>query len=662
MSVKETSAICILMALAAWPALAQGNEDVIETAKPADTVSPYGVSYVTGSFTYKLPLLSVGEGEWPDRMSISLIYDSSANRPPNEAWKLSSDLRASRTFLRYAIDGSGDEIPEDHNYAVYFVSGNSSQSFEIGTDAIDPQQFRAVSNDGSSLAFTEWQPGNHNGFFWDQYGEFVITDSVGNQAFFKGGIRRDFLEFDNVAQARLVMANGNSSISGTITSYKYHRNGKGLLIFEGGYRSISSGVHEEDVCVYNLAKVDVSQITDCSQSSAVATVRYERFPDSHRRHVTRVTRPDGSVYNFSYTRIEDIAGPTQSNQSQFLALPKVRYQLSCVKEPGQTGCAISNTYDACDGPGLSTNGFDDIEWTGSRDRVIQQTLGDGRVINYSYPGQFSQQRPCRDRHISSIVMTEASLDTEISLTGQPGSKQTSRVVGSVTDPLQRISSYEWTGANPAATYLGLNHALSEVTYPGGIKQVLTYDARGNLIEVRRKAKPGSAIGDLVSTATFPQACLNRKTCNKPTSTTDPDGNVTEFEYDTVHGGILKQTGPADADGVRSETRYSYAQKYAWLKSGFGYVQSTDPIWMLVSEEYCQTSSADANGNCTAGASDEVVTTYEYEQGSATKGSNILLLGMAVTTGGQTLRTCYEYDGYGRKISETQPKAGLASCQ
>ena len=31
------------------------------------------------------------------------------------------------------------------------------------------------------------------------------------------------------------------------------------------------------------------------------------------------------------------------------------------------------------------------------------------------------------------------------------------------------------------------------------------------------------------------------------------------------------------------------------------------------------------------------------------------------THGQTLRTCYSYDAQGRKISETQPNAGLAVC-
>jgi hypothetical protein len=92
------------------------------------------------------------------------------------------------------------------------------------------------------------------------------------------------------------------------------------------------------------------------------------------------------------------------------------------------------------------------------------------------------------------------------------------------------------------------------------------------------------------------------------------------------------------------------------------VSASQPLWLLTSEEHCRTSAADANGNCAAGASDEVVTTYEYSPASPSGPSNIVLMGAAVTSEGETLRTCFRYDVNGRAISETQPKAGLTSCQ
>jgi hypothetical protein len=36
-------------------------------------------------------------------------------------------------------------------------------------------------------------------------------------------------------------------------------------------------------------------------------------------------------------------------------------------------------------------------------------------------------------------------------------------------------------------------------------------------------------------------------------------------------------------------------------------------------------------------------------------------GVVVTADGQSLRTCYGYNKFGDKISETSPRAGLGGC-
>jgi YD repeat-containing protein len=56
---------------------------------------------------------------------------------------------------------------------------------------------------------------------------------------------------------------------------------------------------------------------------------------------------------------------------------------------------------------------------------------------------------------------------------------------------------------------------------------------------------------------------------------------------------------------------------------------------------------------------KAVTSYEY--GAAGGAESLLVKGVAVTADGQTLRTCYSYDNWGRKISETSANASLASC-
>ena len=199
--------------------------------------------------------------------------------------------------------------------------------------------------------------------------------------------------------------------------------------------------------------------------------------------------------------------------------------------------------------------------------------------------------------------------------------------------------------------------LRSWTDPEGAVTHLSHDARGNVVGTRRVAKPGSGLPDIVTAATY--ACGNPITCSKPATVTDANGNVTSWTYDSTHGGVLTQTMPA-VGGVHPVVRYSYAQHYAWIKYGSAYITAGAPVWLPATTRTCRTSATAGNA-CAAGASDEVVTTYEYQAGNSSTPSNLLLKGVAVTADGQTLRTCYGHDAHGRRISETAPNANLASC-
>ena len=249
----------------------------------------------------------------------------------------------------------------------------------------------------------------------------------------------------------------------------------------------------------------------------------------------------------------------------------------------------------------------------------------------------------------------------------------------ITDPLGRTTINDYCDPNAMANLPSnennrcLVTRLQSITSPEGNKTYLKYGINDNLIEVRKVAKPGTGIADVITKATYDVvACSNynsAKVCSKPTTITDAKGQVTNYVYDTTHGGVLSETGPADANGVRPQKRYEYAAKYAWAKNASGtYTQEVTPIWVVAKESSCRTSAATGNpaSPCAAGLTDEVRTTYDYEQGNAAKGSNILLLGTVVTAANaagalESRRTCFSYDSNGRKISETKPKAGLAAC-
>lgn len=168
---------------------------------------------------------------------------------------------------------------------------------------------------------------------------------------------------------------------------------------------------------------------------------------------------------------------------------------------------------------------------------------------------------------------------------------------SVTDALSQTWSYQY---DPQAR-------LTRITNPEGDYTAFTYDTRGNIIQNTQSPKPGSGLADIVTGATYPTTCSNPVTCNKPITTVDAGGNVTDYTWDSVHGGLLAVTEPAPSVGAdRPQTRYAYAPFYAYVKDSFGtIVPEATPVVLPVSVSSC------ATGTSCAGAATEVLTTTSY---------------------------------------------------
>jgi len=188
----------------------------------------------------------------------------------------------------------------------------------------------------------------------------------------------------------------------------------------------------------------------------------------------------------------------------------------------------------------------------------------------------------------------------------------------------------------------------------------TYDTRGNVIQSTEYPKAGSGLPNIVTSAGFDAICSNRKTCNQPNWVRDAKVNQTDFTYAPEHGGVLTEMKPAPAAGAaRPLTINTYAQRSAWIKNESGaLVQSLDPVWLPASKTECQTAAGSNTPVCD-GAAPQTVTTLEY--GASGTSEAMLVKGVAVSSGGVTLRTCYRYDIYHRRISETTPNANLGAC-
>ena len=198
---------------------------------------------------------------------------------------------------------------------------------------------------------------------------------------------------------------------------------------------------------------------------------------------------------------------------------------------------------------------------------------------------------------------------------------------------------------------------TRITYPEGDYIQLTYDARGNITEKRHVAKPGSAIPDIVESAIYPTTCTNPKTCNKPTSTTDARGQETDYTYDPTHGGLLTVTQPAPYTGaVRPQTRYFYTAYYAWFQNSAGsLVQAATPIYKLTSISSCRTTASCTN------TADEVRTTFGYQVGSGSTGSNLLLISVTQSSGDGSLSRVmtFSYDNLGNRVAVDGALPGTA---
>lgn len=266
------------------------------------------------------------------------------------------------------------------------------------------------------------------------------------------------------------------------------------------------------------------------------------------------------------------------------------------------------------------------------DRVLSATR-DGQTWSYNYPIETSTTS-------STQVPTMLPLDAFRPDGQRTEANQTvdGNLLVNFTAP-GIIATFEQNLANKVSSAYSWGK--------GGVTYNYTYDSRTNILS------------DGFVSAGYDTVCQNPKTCNRPNWVKDAKGNETDYVYDPQHGGVLSRTSPADANGIRPQTRFTYVQRYAWFLNASGQmVRSTDPVWKLASQSTCNSGAAASGGGCATPA-DETLITYDYGPDSGP--NNLWLRGEVVTAGGVSRRTCYTYDKRGNRISTTSPRAGLTSC-
>lgn len=234
------------------------------------------------------------------------------------------------------------------------------------------------------------------------------------------------------------------------------------------------------------------------------------------------------------------------------------------------------------------------------------------------------------------------------------------VLMSATDGLNRTTKYQYFYGNNWGTTLGrpqisrvyapnspdANHGYTQYDYTHGALSAIT-------------VVPIDSSPALVTLFGITLTCnsTNYKICNKPQYVIDPKGNRTDYTYDPAHGGILVETLPADANGVRPQKRYSYTQLFPKILDANGNLVDSTPIWRLTRASECRSATAADPASC-VGTAAEKVTTYAYAS------NNLFLTSQTVAAGDGSISASasYTYDYVGNLTSIDGPRTDVDDRQ
>jgi RHS repeat-associated protein len=438
------------------------------------------------------------------------------------------------------------------------------------------------------------------------------------------------------AGSTLTYSSGNYTYTlpdGTAVVLSTTVNGLSINIF-GGNEAVAVSVVRPDGSRldYNYRSVNVTYNCGTPEEPEICVAGPYVRPQS-------VVSNSGYQLHFHYERDSQPANWQTDLMPWWTATGVTLFNLTqdyCAPAAAFSSCSFSQTW-----PELTFQNVSSTErtYTDTLGRVTRITrAGNGNVTRIRHPGSTSDDViiSYASGRVSSV--NQNGLVTNYTYADAGGQRTTT-----MTSPLghtQVVVSNLSTGL-PVSSTNGTGHTTSflhdshgrvtRVTYPEGNQVRYTYDARGNVTEVRRVAKPSTGLADLVTSAGYPSSCSNPVICNRPLWTEDAAGNRTDYTYNTTHGGVLTVTAPAPSgSGARPQTRYTYASLYAFYKNSTGNIaQAPSPVWYLTQVSTCASGTSPS---C-VGTANETRTTISY--GSAGVANNRLPVSTTVAAGNGT---------------------------
>jgi YD repeat-containing protein len=650
--------LCFMALCLGW--LGQGiarADDARFTFPKELTISPKGVNLQTGRFGFNKVDLKIGNlkfaRSWGDLPTLTFASHSIGSvlsysesyapnwQPPNASWQHS--LTQGVQFW------PGDN---SHYAELYAIVDNRLYTFKVLADgSVVPGD---QSTSGANLVSVS--------------GQWNLTDKSGNIFVFYAhpGINQN--GFSGSPLQVLLQA---KYANGTTLNYSYNASAQPRFVTSNsGYAltlDYDANGNVSAVCGFNLAQTYADASTTCSG----ATLKVSYFYNAAGTLLTSVTDVLAHVVNIAH-----VALPLNGAQAP-----------SCISLPDSATCEIQNVYGPQPGEVFST----------MSDQVRIQTTATGDIWRYQF---IPQPDP-----VDVPVVIGQPRYSRSSITDPQGGSYSAKydrghlIIQSAPSGTITFQYADRTyNTSYATTYEYHDNYVALMNNAEGDAEFFGHDNRGN-VTVHSYWPKGSGNPIAISNPTYAQCCVmpgnptpppgsstytqtfltdtgavtsggvvfvwgcgagpsDAKRCDKPLTRVDANGNQTDYTYDAAHGGVLTETLPADTAGTRAQTRYSYAQRYAWVKNAGGaYVQAATPVWVITSKSICKSGAA-SGASCAAGG-DEVVTAYDYGPDSGP--NNLQLRGIVEDAHGTALRTCYGYDTTGNRIWTTRPLASLGSC-
>ena len=284
---------------------------------------------------------------------------------------------------------------------------------------------------------------------------------------------------------------------------------------------------------------------------------------------------------------------------------------------------------------------------GGRISAIKRPGGTNDTVTFAYDGSN------RVQSVSTGGGTWTYAYTSTSTTVTNPSSGTSSVVYDAEDLVEsrtvagQTTSYTYCTTDTLPCRDGL---LQSVTAPEGQTTSYQYDARGNVTQVTATDKTGG--NPITTSTTYPANCTNPITCNRPLTTTDAAGNVTNYTYDQTHGGITQvELPPADTGDPRATTVIEYTTAQARYRDSATTWTNSANITVPLRSRQCRTAAT-----C-SGTANEAVVEAAYPSASVANNLQAASVTSKLGDGTEAATSAFTYNDLGQVVSVDGPLSG-----